>query len=68
MTCGVIVPVNVELKARDIDPEATLARCQAMLADLQVYDCDPLELPTEKWDGLRPQAVLLGGFQVYGSL
>jgi homotetrameric cytidine deaminase len=27
------VPVNIELKARDIDPEATLARCQALGAE-----------------------------------
>jgi predicted amidohydrolase YtcJ len=37
-----------------------------MLADLQVYAADPLEEPLEKWDGLRPQSVLLGGAQVLG--
>jgi hypothetical protein len=37
-----------------------------MLADLQVYVDDPLTLSRERWDGLRPQAVLLGGNRVYG--
>jgi predicted amidohydrolase YtcJ len=39
-----------------------------MLADLQVYEVDPLEpgdIPAEK---LRPRAVLLGGARVFGSL
>lgn len=35
-----------------------------MLADLQVYAIDPLEGPRERWDGLRPQLVLLGGARV----
>jgi len=35
-----------------------------MLADLQVYTTDPLQEPREKWDGLRPQFVLLGGAPV----
>jgi predicted amidohydrolase YtcJ len=39
-----------------------------MLADLQVYESDPLDTPREAWDGLRPQAVLLGGVPVFGSL
>ena len=39
-----------------------------MLADLQVYAADPLAGPQAGWDGLRPQAVLLGGVLVSGSL
>jgi len=39
-----------------------------MLADLQVYAADPLAGPQPGWDGLRPQAVLLGGVLVSGSL
>jgi predicted amidohydrolase YtcJ len=39
-----------------------------MLADMQMYVDDPLELPRERWDGLRPQAVLLGGTRVYGRI
>jgi predicted amidohydrolase YtcJ len=39
-----------------------------MLADLQVCDSDPLEMPLERWEGLRPQAVLLGGAPVFGEL
>jgi predicted amidohydrolase YtcJ len=35
-----------------------------MLADLQVYTTDPLEIPRERWDGLRPQSVLVGGARV----
>jgi homotetrameric cytidine deaminase len=31
------VPVNIELKARDINPEATLARCQALGAEDQGF-------------------------------
>jgi predicted amidohydrolase YtcJ len=38
------------------------------LADLQVYERDPLKEPLERWDGLRPQAVLLGGVRVFGVL
>jgi len=39
-----------------------------MLADLQVYAADPLVEPQTDWDSLRPQAVLLGGVLVSGSL
>jgi predicted amidohydrolase YtcJ len=39
-----------------------------MLADLQVYDADPLARPRSEWDRLRPRAVLLGGVAVFGSL
>jgi predicted amidohydrolase YtcJ len=39
-----------------------------MLADLQVYDSDPVERPRSEWDRLRPRAVLLGGVTVFGSL
>ncbi len=39
-----------------------------MLADLQVYDVDPLTDVRAKWDRLRPRAVLLGGVTVFGSL
>jgi predicted amidohydrolase YtcJ len=39
-----------------------------MLADLQVYDTDPLARPRSEWDRLRPRAVLLGGVAVFGSL
>jgi predicted amidohydrolase YtcJ len=39
-----------------------------MLADLQVYDADPLARPRSEWDRLRPRAVLLGGVTVFGSL
>jgi predicted amidohydrolase YtcJ len=39
-----------------------------MLADLQVYDGDPLSRPRSDWDRLRPRAVLLGGVTVFGSL
>ena len=39
-----------------------------MLADLQVYAADPLARPQAGWDRLRPQAVLLGGAVVSGSL
>jgi predicted amidohydrolase YtcJ len=35
-----------------------------MLADLQVYAGDPLAEPRERWEGLRPGAVLLGGVPV----
>jgi hypothetical protein len=38
------------------------------LADLQVYASDPLAAPVDVWDALRPQAVLLGGEIVFGSL
>lgn len=39
-----------------------------MLADLQVYATDPLGVPRDRWDGLRPQAVLLSGVPVFGEL
>ena len=39
-----------------------------MLADLQVYDRDPLLLHRDEWDGLRPRAVLQGGTRVFGEL
>jgi hypothetical protein len=39
-----------------------------MLADLQVYATDPIAAPRETWEGLRPQAVLVGGVLVFGSL
>jgi len=44
---------------------------EGMLADLQVYDGDPLD-PARRtdvdWERLRPRAVLLGGVKVIGSL
>jgi len=39
-----------------------------LLADLQVYDGDPLARPRAEWPRLRPRAVLLGGVPVFGSL
>ena len=39
-----------------------------MLADLQVYDSDPLSRPRPEWERLRPKAVLLGGVTVFGRL
>jgi hypothetical protein len=39
-----------------------------MLADLQVYEGDPLAEPLLAWERLRPRAVLLGGVPVFGSL
>jgi predicted amidohydrolase YtcJ len=39
-----------------------------MLADLQVYSGDPLEMERDGWEALRPRAVLLGGAPVFGSL
>jgi predicted amidohydrolase YtcJ len=38
-----------------------------MLADLQIYERDPLHEVTSTWDRLRPRAVLLGGVRVLGS-
>jgi predicted amidohydrolase YtcJ len=38
-----------------------------MVADLQVYDPDPLDAAPSDWAQLRPRAVLLGGTRVYGS-
>jgi predicted amidohydrolase YtcJ len=39
-----------------------------MLADLQVYERDPIEAPASDRDGLRPKAVLVGGVRVFGRL
>jgi len=39
-----------------------------MVADLQVYDRDPLNEPAAMWDHLRPRAVLVGGVKVFGRL
>src|SRR5438309_8135041 len=39
-----------------------------LLADLQVYDGEPLARPRADWPRLRPRAVLLGGVPVFGSL
>jgi predicted amidohydrolase YtcJ len=39
-----------------------------MLADLQVYEMDPLGDSGPDGVGLRPRAVLLGGVPVYGSI
>ena len=39
-----------------------------MLADLQVYEADPITEATSTWDQLRPRAVLLGGVPVFGTL
>lgn len=39
-----------------------------MLADLQIYGEDPLAVGRDKWDRLRPIAVLLGGVPVFGSV
>ena len=38
-----------------------------MLADLQVYDEDPIDVESGR-DGLRPRAVLVGGVRAFGSL
>jgi hypothetical protein len=37
------------------------------LADLQIFERDPLSEATSTWDQLRPRAVLLGGVLVSGS-
>ena len=37
-----------------------------MVADLQIYDGDPLSEPTATWDQLRPRAVLVGGAKAHG--
>jgi predicted amidohydrolase YtcJ len=37
-----------------------------MLADLQVYEQDPIDLESGR-DGLRPRAVLVGGVRAFGS-
>lgn len=39
-----------------------------MVADLQVYDKDPMALPRSEWERLRPRAVLVGGATVFGFL
>jgi predicted amidohydrolase YtcJ len=39
-----------------------------MLADLQVFERDPVEAQASQRDGLRPQAVLVGGIRVFGRL
>ena len=39
-----------------------------MLADLQVYEHDPVDTPASSRPGLRPRAVLLGGVPVFGRL
>ncbi len=39
-----------------------------MLADLQVYDRDPIAEPTSSRPALRPRAVLVGGVPVLGRL
>jgi predicted amidohydrolase YtcJ len=39
-----------------------------MLADLQVYERDPILEPGSARPGLRPRAVLLGGVRVAGKL
>ena len=39
-----------------------------MLADLQVYDRDPIDEPGSRRPELRPRAVLLGGVRVFGRL
>jgi predicted amidohydrolase YtcJ len=38
------------------------------LADFQVYERDPLAMAPEKWPGLRPSAVAVGGAPVSGRL
>jgi predicted amidohydrolase YtcJ len=38
------------------------------LADLQIYDGDPLTAGDVDWEKLRPRAVLLGGARVFGRL
>ena len=39
-----------------------------MLADLQVYDEDPITAPASHRPALRPRAVLLGGVEVFGRI
>ena len=39
-----------------------------MVADLQIYDRDPIDEAMSTWDQLRPRAVLLGGTRVFGNL
>jgi predicted amidohydrolase YtcJ len=37
-----------------------------MVADLQIYDRDPISEPTATWDQLRPRAVMVSGLPVFG--
>ena len=37
-------------------------------ADFQVLDRDPFAMAPQKWPGLRPSAVAVGGAPVYGKL
>jgi predicted amidohydrolase YtcJ len=37
-----------------------------MVADLQIYDRDPISEPMGTWDQLRPRAVLVGGLRAFG--
>ena len=39
-----------------------------MLADLQIYDLDPIGQPASARPALRPRAVLLGGVAVFGRI
>jgi len=39
-----------------------------MVADLQIYDSDPLARPRAEWPRLRPRAVMLGGVPVFGAV
>jgi predicted amidohydrolase YtcJ len=39
-----------------------------MLADLQVYDRDPIDEPPPTRQDLRPRAVFLGGVRVFGRV
>jgi hypothetical protein len=39
-----------------------------MLADLQIYDQDPVDEPGANRPGLRPRAVFIGGVRVFGSV
>ncbi len=59
-TCEGAYASGEETRKGTLDP--------GMLADLQVYERDPLEVPPDGWDGLHPRAVLLGGVRVYGRL
>ena len=38
------------------------------LADLQVYEEDPLKLPPSEWPALRPRLVAIAGRPVWGSV
>jgi len=39
-----------------------------MLADLQIYDRDPVEASASSRSGLRPAAVFVGGVRVFGRI